>query len=212
MLFGPDFLEKLPFLLAALIPALTFHEWGHALVATRFGDDTPRMMGRLTLNPLAHLDPLGSLAIILTGFIGWAKPVQINPRNMKNSWAEFWVASAGPGMNILLAIVAAFLMKLGVFNWFGTENVNLVLKFFQFFLFMNLGLAFFNLIPLGPLDGSHILARLLPLRAGMAFREFNFRYGGLVLFGIIILDGFLKVGILTPIIRGAVMYSAHLLL
>lgn len=212
MLFGSDFIQKLPYLLAALIPALTFHEWGHALMANRFGDHTPKMSGRLTLNPLAHLDPLGTLAIILTGFIGWAKPVPINASNFKSSWGEFWVSLAGPMMNIALAIVAAILLRLGVFMWFGEGNVHVLLKFLQIFLFMNLGLAFFNLIPLGPLDGSHVLARLLPLRAGIAFREFNFRYGGMLLFGIILMDGLLGAGILSPIIRTAVGFTAQLLL
>lgn len=181
-------------------------------MATRFGDNTPRYMGRLSLNPLAHLDVLGTLAILLTGFIGWAKPVPINPGHFRSSWGEFWVASAGPLMNILLAVFAALLLHLGVHLAFGFENIHIFSKFLQIFMFMNLGLTFFNLIPIGPLDGSHILQRLLPLRAAMKFRDFNMRYGGTVLFAVIILDGAFGAGILSPLIRSAVMFSADLLL
>ncbi len=205
-------LRDLPYLIAGLLPALTFHEWGHAFMANRFGDDTPRYMGRLTLNPLAHLDPLGSLAILLTGFIGWAKPVPINPANFRNSWAEFWVASAGPLTNIALACITGILYQLNAFLWFGPENIQIFVKFFQVFIIMNLGLAIFNLIPLGPLDGSHLLARLLPLRASIQFKEWNLRFGGMVLFGIILLDGVLGAGILSPIIRWGVGFGAQFLL
>ena len=211
MLLSPERIHQLPYILAALIPALTFHEWGHAFMATKFGDDTPRYAGRLTMNPLAHLDPIGTIVIILTGFIGWAKPVPINSRNFRSSWGELWVAFAGPLMNIILATLAAVLVRLGAPFWFGADNIQIVAGLLQIFIFMNLGLAFFNLIPLGPLDGSHILNRLLPHRAAMNYQDFNFRFGSMVLFGIILLDGLLGVGILMPLLRGAVLFVYSLL-
>src|SRR3954471_15791743 len=101
-----DFITRLPYLIAALIPALTFHEFGHAYCAHLFGDDTAKQSGRLSLNPLAHLDPLGTIAIFLIGF-GWGKPVPIEPSRLKTTWGAFFVAFSGPLMNFALALVFA---------------------------------------------------------------------------------------------------------
>ncbi len=192
-------LTQIPFMILALIPALTFHEWAHAIVARYFGDNTAERLGRLTLNPLAHLDPLGTLAILFVGF-GWAKPVPIDPRQFRSSWAEFFVASAGPAMNIILATVFAMVIRSGVLNAIPAEHSENIYTILQISIVMNLSLAFFNLIPLGPLDGHSILARLLPLRTSLRFSAWNLQYGGVILFGVILADSLLKLNILRTVI------------
>lgn len=206
----PFSIEHFVYLAAALVPALTFHEWGHAFMATRFGDDTPRMMGRLTLNPLAHLDVLGTIAIFLIGF-GWAKPVPVNPNRFRNDWGEFWVAAAGPGMNILLAIFFACLLNFQVGSLAG-PYASVATSIFQVSLFLNLALAFFNLLPIGPLDGRYMLEKFLPRMMAEDFRAWNLQYGGIVLLGVIIADGLLRLGILATLIRYPSQLVASLLL
>src|SRR5687767_4953804 len=113
--------HEIPFYIAALIPALTFHEWSHAITADKFGDTTARQQGRLTLNPLAHLDPLGAIAILLIGF-GWAKPVPIDGSRLRGSWGEFFVAAAGPTMNFLLATIFALLIHFLSLFWLDPQS------------------------------------------------------------------------------------------
>lgn len=180
-------------------------------MASRFGDDTPRRLGRLTLNPLAHLDPLGTAAIILIGF-GWAKPVPIDPRNFRNKWAEFWVASAGPLMNIVLAVVFAILLNFQVPERVGGTNGEILANVFGISLFLNLALCFFNLIPIGPLDGSHIFAKLLPLRQSLAFIQWNAQYGSTLLFGLIIFGMLTRIHLLSYVVMVPVGFVADLLL
>jgi len=158
-LFGFD--ENMIFRIPALLIALTIHEYAHARVAVWLGDETPRVMGRLTLNPIPHLDPFGLIMLWLFKF-GWAKPVQINPNNFKN-WRKgtILVSLAGPGSNILMAFFAAItygvLAKLGLLN----NEVATVLGFTYSY---NIIFAIFNLLPLPPLDGSKVLKNLLPVR------------------------------------------------
>ncbi len=210
-MFGPQFVENLPYLLMALIPALTFHEYAHAIVAKWYGDNTAQYQGRLTLNPFAHLDPFGTVAIALIGF-GWAKPVPIDPRNFRSSWAEFFVAAAGPAMNILLATIFALLFKLGLSMAFGAEHMIQMTRILQISIVLNLSLAIFNLIPLGPLDGHYILARLLPRSTSIRFTDWNSAYGGMVLFGVIIIDQLLRLNILRTIISIPVMLMYRLIM
>jgi len=145
--------------LAYILPflfAIAFHEAAHAYVANLLGDPTARLAGRLTLNPLAHLDPLGALAFVFIK-IGWAKPVPVNPNNFKNPIAdEIKVALAGPASNIALALVSAFL-----FHLIGRLTGGLVAQIFLASVYVNLILAFFNLLPLPPLDGSKLLRPFL---------------------------------------------------
>jgi Zn-dependent protease len=151
--------------LVILVVAFTVHEFAHAYVANLFGDDTPRLQGRLTLNPLVHLDPLGSLMLLVVGF-GWARPVQVNPYLLRRRApsAMMWVSLAGPLSNLLLAVVASIPfqfdligMQLGVNRFFPSLDF-----FLREFIFINLLLLFFNLIPLAPLDGEKILMYFLP--------------------------------------------------
>lgn len=151
-----------------LIVAFTIHELAHAWTATEFGDDTPRRMGRLTLNPLAHLDPIGSLLLLVAGF-GWAKPVQVNPYNFRYGprLGMALVAAAGPFSNLSMALIAAIPFRLGLLNVRATfSNGSNFLPSPAFFLgdfiFLNIILMLFNLIPIVPLDGSKILRGFAP--------------------------------------------------
>lgn len=153
--------------IVTLIIAFTVHEFAHAWTATRFGDETPRFNGRLTLNPLAHLDPLGSLALLLAGF-GWAKPVPVNPYALgkRSPSAMMWVSLAGPLSNLLLAIIATIPLRLGIVSYFPRQIAGGWLpspgEFLFGFIWINLVLCLFNLIPLPPLDGDKILDYFAP--------------------------------------------------
>ena len=150
------------FILNALILfiALPIHEFAHAWSADFLGDDTPRMYGRLTLNPLDHLDLMGSLMMVVAGF-GWAKPVPINPYVLtrRSPAAVMWVSLAGPLSNFAQAVVGAILLRLLIVA--GLAN-NIAGMFLQQYLIVNLGLMIFNLIPLAPLDGDKIADYLMP--------------------------------------------------
>lgn len=211
MIFRDGIMQALPFIIAAMIPALTFHEWGHAAMAKAFGDDTAERQGRLSLNPFVHLDPMGVIFFLMAGF-GWAKPVPVDLRQLRGGrWGEFWVASAGPLMNIVLAVVFAILIRLGAENWFGLANTELASGVLTYSLFVNLALCFFNLIPVGPLDGRAVFARFLPFRSAMAFEDWNVRYGGIALLGIIIADSFLGFGILRVLVWAPASFIGSLL-
>ncbi len=155
--------------LPAVIIAIAFHEFAHAWMADRLGDETPRMQGRLTLNPLKHLDPVGTVLLFFAGF-GWGRPVQINPRNFNRDVSmqkgEMLVSLAGPVMNFILAIVFAII--LGTMYMFATPTFmlttlgSIIYILLQECIIINIGLGVFNLIPLPPLDGSKIFLNLFP--------------------------------------------------
>lgn len=197
--FRDGFLDQLPFLLAALIPALTFHEWAHAAVAYSQGDRTAQRAGRLSLNPFVHLDVLGTIAIFFIGF-GWAKPVPVNPSEMRGKWSEFLVAGAGPATNLILGILFALLLKWNFSGFFGDQYSSFFSSLFQISMILNFALCFFNLIPIGPLDGSTLLARLLPLRSSWSYENWNARFGSYLLMGLIFMDLLLPINILRNLI------------
>jgi Zn-dependent protease len=150
-----------------LLTAFPVHEFAHAWVADRFGDDTPRANGRLTLNPFAHLDPIGTIMMLLVGF-GWAKPVPINPYilHKRSPAAPMLVSLAGPGSNFLMAVLAAIPFRLGLVSTADIQSSSTFLPnvatFLSIFIEINLLLMLFNLIPLFPLDGEKVLAYFLP--------------------------------------------------
>ncbi|HYO61758.1 MAG TPA: site-2 protease family protein [Actinomycetota bacterium] len=193
------------FLLAgSLVGALGLHEYAHALAADLQGDRLPRAMGRLTPNPIRHLDPLGTICILLVGF-GWGKPVEFRPQALSSKrFGAAIVALAGPMMNLALALVAAFifvplcqndaLCSIAMDEPFSAESP--VVKFAGAFMAINLLLAIFNLVPLPPLDGSRLLTIFLPpSKQKVIF--FLDRYGFLILLGLVFFGGFT---VLEPVI------------
>lgn len=185
--------------------AITFHEFAHAFVADKLGDITPRSQGRLNLNPLSHMDPIGVVMLLVAGF-GWGKPVEINPRNfsskMSASAAQALVSLAGPVMNFLLALVFLILMYIvfpaGSIIALST-NTSAVLYYVLFYIVItNIGLGVFNLIPLPPLDGSKILKHFLSYNAKQWFEEKEqLFYIAFVIFWITPLSGM----IISPLIN-----------
>ncbi len=174
-------------ILGALIMSLSFHEFGHAYAAKRYGDDTPEREGRLTLNPIAHIDPLGLLMVILIGF-GYARPVRTNPRNYNSFWAQLVIAAAGPLANLIIAVVAYNLYLYGLqAGWTSFADPG-VRQVFTIVVIINLVLMVFNLIPLGPLDGHYILPYFLPRALAQPYRELNARYGSYLFLGLILLS------------------------
>ena len=160
-------LERLLLIIPAIILALTFHEYAHARVAYSFGDQTAKNAGRLTLNPLKHLDPVGTLLLIFAGF-GWAKPVPINPYYFQGNRKKkvLAVSVAGPLMNLLEAVVGAAILFL-LLHLLGNSSSKVsyyLILFFYYYVQINVVLAIFNLLPIPPLDGSKILAGFLPDR------------------------------------------------
>ena len=192
--FGPDMLYRIP----ALLMALTIHEYAHARVAVALGDPTPKVLGRVTLNPLSHLDPVGLIMLWLVQF-GWAKPVPINPNNFAD-WKRGTrlVSLAGPVANILLSLVMAILftglIKMGVID--GNDWLSNVIRLTYFY---NIIFAVFNMFPIPPLDGSKVVSSFLP-------NEMAWRYESIERYGIFIILALSWLGviwgILSPIADG----------
>jgi Zn-dependent protease len=186
-------------MLIAFVLSIAVHEFGHAFVADRLGDSTPRYQGRVTLNPIAHADPIGTIALPLIGIflggmvIGWGKPVMVNPaaftRRLRMKIAHMIVALAGPIMNVLMAVVVtillAILYKAGVLK----GHAELAQGIAQV-IYLNWLLFFFNLLPVPPLDGGAVLAGLLPDKA-QNFVDFLNQYGFIILIGLL-LSGVLR--------------------
>ena len=183
-----NILRELALLAVPLLLAVTFHEAAHGYVADRLGDPTPRAAGRLTLNPFAHLDPMGTLVFVVTRAIGWAKPVPVDARYFRNPRRDMvWVGLAGPAANLVVAGVLALLCRLllGALvadpdGWAATRVWAPLAMVSVRGVTLNLGLALFNLLPVPPLDGSRVLAGLLPPAAGGALAWLE-RYGFVLL-------------------------------
>jgi len=204
-----DILRQLPVLLPPILLALTIHELAHAWAADRLGDPTAREQGRLTLNPLAHLDPIGTGVLVVTmlqGFgFGWARPVPVDPRFLRHPRRDFfWIAGAGPASNLLQALIAGIIIRIAgpervvatYSGWMqgyalnGAGEILMVMIFLLFFV--NIILAWFNLIPLPPLDGSKILMRFLSPAATRTYLQFG-RYGALILLLMFVIPSFRNV-------------------
>lgn len=192
--------ERLIVLAPAFLLAISFHEFAHAWMAVRFGDPSPRYAGRLTLNPLAHLDFLGTVMLLLVG-IGFAKPVQVDPTRFRRPIVDMmWVALAGPASNIILAVAAALLLRMSALPlglWLERFLVQSV--------WLNIALACFNLLPIPPLDGSRIIRPFVSWRARMLLAQLE-SYGFLI---ILLLS---YTGILSALVFRPAFFISRLLL
>jgi Zn-dependent protease len=194
-----EFILRVP----AILLALTIHELSHGWLAYKLGDPTARDEGRLTLNPLAHLDLIGTI-MLLTGLFGWAKPVPVNPCNLRNPKRDLMLISlAGPLSNILQALCCGFIIR-AILAFAsepdGTQLTGYLLTFLALAFWINCGLAFFNLLPLYPLDGSKILAWFLPDKHVDAYMRAT-RYAMPVIFGLVIIGAFTDTPILPKILN-----------
>ena len=182
--------------LIAFLVALSVHEFCHALVATQLGDSTAERMGRLTLNPAAHIDPLGLLAVIFIGF-GWGKPVPFNSYNLKwPKWGPVLIAAAGPASNFIMAVISSLLI-VQLAPHLSVDN--LLMAFLVISAQLNIALMIFNLVPLPPLDGSKALIALLSHPKYVAARQFIEQRGPYLLLIIILADSFLNLGIFSTL-------------
>jgi Zn-dependent protease len=197
-----------------LVIAFTVHEFAHAWTADRFGDDTPRLNGRLTLNPLAHLDPIGSILLLVAGF-GWAKPVPVNPYALGRSspLALMWVSLAGPLSNFLMAVLAAIPVRIALANptLVDLSQQPFLITLFENFLYINLVLMLFNLLPIAPLDGSKIAVAILPESWGQVVERISV-YGPIILMAIVFVGPYLGLNILGLIINPVMSNLLQLLI
>ena len=203
------FLRLTVLVMFAVLTAITIHEFSHSLVATVMGDATSRDRGRLSLNPVRHLDPTGTVMFLVAGF-GWGKPVPVDHHNLRGPVSMSLVAAAGPLSNLVLAFLVAIPIKLGLLGWLGpdlyqpttvlTGGLREALTDIAWLVvFFNVVLAVFNLLPIWPLDGSRVVGGLLPDRMAQGYARFE-RVGPLILLGIIIGDFVLGWGILRATI------------
>jgi Zn-dependent protease len=182
--------------LIAVVVGITFHEFSHAAVASLQGDQTARSQGRLTLNPLSHLDPLGSIALIVAGF-GWGRPVPVTPSRLRNRrFGHVMVGLAGPAANFVLALISVIALRIAYPPADLTFDVNFTLRLLDTLVAVNVILGVFNLLPIPPLDGSTLLSILLPPSRQNILR-FLEQYGIFLLLALLILAP----NLLTPIFR-----------
>lgn len=194
-----EWIVKIPVLLFAI----TIHEFAHGKAALSLGDPTARDMGRLSYNPIRHIDPLGAICLFLFNF-GWAKPVPVNPRYFKNPRKDIILMSlSGPLANLAAALVAGLFARHFLLPWAPYQQALVYL------VLMNTGLAVFNLLPVPPLDGAHVLENLLSPPAAMTYRRV-FRYGPFIILGVVLLDNVAHTGIMSRILIAPIFHLAHL--
>ena len=188
----PNDLLSVVLLFGVLLVSLTIHEAAHALTADRLGDPTARRLGRVSLNPIVHIDLIGTVILPLIAaisrlpIIGWAKPVPVDTRNLRHPARDFAiVAAAGPNSNLLQGIVAAMVYRVLAASGAGGNGPALVLSILSYYVEINLLLAFFNLIPVPPLDGGNVLLGLLPPRLAYRYSQIR-RYGFLILYALLL--------------------------
>ncbi|NLM12668.1 MAG: site-2 protease family protein [Epulopiscium sp.] len=185
-----EILIKTPGILAGV----TFHEFAHGLAAYFFGDKTPKKEGRLTLNPITHIDPIGLILLFFMNF-GWARPIHTNPANFKNrKYAMILVSLAGPIANLFVAVVSTIILKL---LYMHTINYELIIQILMYGIYINIVLAIFNLIPIPPLDGSKLLFNLIPPRT--YFKIIQYEYILQVVLIILLFVGFIPM-LLNPVV------------
>ena len=193
-------LNNLIILIPTILYALTIHEYFHGWTANKFGDPTARLQGRLTLNPLAHIDILGALCFVFAHF-GWGKPVPVNPYNFKNPRRDNMIVSfAGPASNFVSAFLFGVIFYFFRHVTFVPMDISaIIFNLLISGIIVNLSLAFFNLIPLYPLDGSHILEGLLPSSMVLKYRRIE-RYSPFILIGVIVVGNYTGISILGRIL------------
>jgi len=198
-------------LIPPILFALTVHEFSHAYVASRMGDPTARLLGRLTLNPLAHLDPIGTILLLIAGF-GWAKPVPVDARYLAHPRRDMmWIALAGPASNVILAALFGTLLRAVDGNAYlsGTIMGAALVDMVRYSVYLNLMLAVFNLIPIFPLDGSRILTGLLPASAAERYRALE-PIGPMLLLGLILIGNLTRISIIGMLILPVVAVLTRL--
>ncbi len=184
--------------IVALVIAITVHEFAHAWAANKMGDPTAKLMGRLTLNPFAHLDPMGTLFLFIVGF-GWGKPVPTNPNNYKSPSSDIWVSLSGIMANIATAFVLAIPIRIWLLTG-HTVDSSLWMTLLSLIVDLNLVLAVFNILPIYPLDGSHVVEHYLSHQNKIAFRQ----YGPMILLAVLIFDRVSSFSILSSIMEPAI--------
>jgi len=214
-IFSSENLIQMLYFLPVFLITITVHECAHGYIAYKMGDPTAKDMGRLTLNPLKHMDPFGFIMLMIVGF-GWAKPVIINPRNFRDPKKGMALSAlAGPASNVLMAIAGAII--LGFINYIYFTNatqinsiVEVTRAFFYYFMMLNVYFALFNLIPVPPLDGSRLVSYFLPPKLGYYYNYIE-RYGMLVLM-LVMYTGLLRVPLqfLSDKLIGGICYLLNL--
>lgn len=202
-------LKQLAYMIPVILISLTLHEYGHARVAYLCGDPTAKNLGRMTLNPIAHVDPIGFLSLLLFGF-GWAKPVPVNSRNFRNyKRDEALVSLAGVAMNLLLVMIASIVLIVMGRRFPSAFSNDALVTILMYFLSLNVTLFVFNLIPIYPLDGYHLFelafARVLPTKVFWFLR----RYGNWILIALLILfsrSGFSPISIVRSWVIRVILY------
>ena len=198
--------------------AIVIHEWGHAWMAKAYGDNTAELEGRLTLNPMAHIDPMGTvffpllLLTIGSPVFGWAKPVPVTVRNLRDSKRGiFWVSFAGPGMNLIIGVLSSLLMAIMIRVSSTTDesgHLMTIIKMLRFSVIINFILAFFNLLPLYPLDGSKMVPRFLNYEWQRKYEVFC-QYGQYILIGLILLS-YVGIPIFNILLYPAIFLATYL--
>lgn len=185
-----------------LLFAVTIHEYAHGRLALYFGDPTARNAGRLTWNPISHIDPLGAICLFLFHF-GWAKPVPVNPGYFRNIRRDtVFMSLGGPFANLGAAFLTGLLVRYAPFSW------GIYAEFLIYMLLMNTGLGLFNLLPIPPLDGSHVLENILPQPFSQKYSSLR-RYMPMVLMGLLLADYFLKIGLFAKILGYPIIHLAY---
>ncbi|MBW2062919.1 MAG: site-2 protease family protein [Deltaproteobacteria bacterium] len=204
-----DLIFRISLLAVPVLMAVTIHEVAHGWVAFKLGDDTAQQAGRLTLNPIKHLDLFGTLVFVMTQMIGWAKPVPVNPYKLRHPQRDMmWVAVAGPAANICLAVCFALvyhLLKDLAFSHPSNPILIPIVLITRIGVVINIGLAVFNLLPIPPLDGSNIVTGLLP-------RDLAMRYQSITPYGFIILLVLIFSGLVSKVIFPIITFLVSLLL
>lgn len=212
--FSADGIVRILLMLVGVLLALTVHETAHGLAAYKLGDPTAKIDGRLSLNPLRHLDPVGALMLLLVGY-GWAKPVPVNTHYFKKPKRDIAIVSlAGPFSNILLALIAVLIegaiIRFVPETFHDTALFKVATSFFFILAQLNIGLAVFNLIPIPPLDGSNVLVALLPSRAAAKYLRIRY-YTNYIFIGLIVLNYLSRVSLVFGMLSDLIWWPVEAL-